>query len=203
MANITILPAHSDVTRVTAFDTGPGNVWIDAAAKATFGMSYDSNGATARAGMVIKTFLDEMMNIPYFEANPPKSTGRETFSEAELRRLVTRYAHPSAPLEDVLTTVTELTAWSIADHVRRYAPGTREIIASGGGVKNSYLMDRITQRCLELELELELRIHPHADAKEAMAFAYLGWLTLEGLPGNIPSVTGASRSVVLGSIARA
>jgi anhydro-N-acetylmuramic acid kinase len=97
--------------------------------------------------------------------------------------------------------VTELTAWSIADHIHRYAPATRKIIASGGGVKNSYLMERIAQRCRELALELELHVHSHADAKEAMAFAYLGWLTLEGLPGNVPSVTGASRKAVLGTVA--
>ena len=203
MANITILAAHATLTQVRAFDTGPGNVWIDAAARATFGMSHDANGATARAGVVIKPFFDELARLPYFAAEPPKSTGREMFSEAEARRLITRYAHPSAPLEDVLTTMTELTAWSIADHVRRYAPSTTQIVASGGGVKNSYLMERIALRCAEFELSTDLRVHPNADAKEAMAFAYLGWLTLNGLPGNVPSVTGASRGAVLGTIARA
>ncbi len=203
MANITILPAGADSTAIRAFDTGPGNVWIDAAARITFGMSYDANGATARAGVVIRSFFDELQRLPYFAAVPPKSTGREVFSEAEARRLITRYAHPSAPLEDVLSTMTELTAWSIADHVSRYAPSTTTIIASGGGVKNSFLMERLQAHCAERGLSAVVQIHPHADAKEAMAFAYLGWCTLQGLPGNIPSVTGARAAVVLGTVARA
>ena len=201
MANITILPACADATTTRAFDTGPGNVWIDAAARITFGMSYDAIGATARAGVVTRSFFEEMQRLPFFAVAPPKSTGREVFSEAEARRLITRYAHPSAPLEDVLSTMTELTAWSIADHVIRYAPSTATIIASGGGVKNAYLMERLQAQCAERGLSSV--IHPHADAKEAMAFAYLGWCTLQGLPGNIPSVTGARAAVVLGTVARA
>lgn len=202
MANITILPATDDHAAVRAFDTGPGNVWIDAAARITFGMSFDANGATARAGVVIASFFEELKRLPYFAAEPPKSTGREMFSEAEARRLITRYAHPSAPLEDVVTTMTELTAWSIADHIRRYAPSTTEIVASGGGVRNSYLMERLAFHCMEQALDATVRIHPHSQAKEAMAFAYLGWLTLHGLPGNLPSVTGARRNAVLGTVAR-
>jgi len=203
MANITILPAHAEHYAIRAFDTGPGNVWIDAASRITFGMSYDSNGATARAGVVMKPFFEEMTRMPYFAAEPPKSTGREMFSEAEARRLITRFAHPSAPLEDVVTTMTELTAWSIADHIRRYAPTTASLVAAGGGVRNTYLMERLAHHCAEAGLNLTLSEYPHAQAKEAMAFAYLGWLTLEGLPGNLPSVTGAQRSAVLGTIARA
>lgn len=203
MANITVLPAHASPDSIMAFDTGPGNVWIDAAARITFGMSYDANGAAARAGVVISAMLDELSRLPYFASDPPKSTGRELFSEAEARRFITRYAHPSAPLEDVLTTMTELTAWSIADHVKRYAPTTTEIVASGGGVKNAFLMERLAHASFAAGLTTSITIHPHADAKEAMAFAYLGWLTLCGLPGNLPRVTGARRSAVLGSIARA
>jgi len=202
MANITILPATDDHAAVRAFDTGPGNVWIDAAARITFGMSFDANGATARAGVVVASFFEELKRLPYFSAEPPKSTGREMFSEAEARQLITRYAHPSAPLEDVVTTMTELTAWSIADHIRRYAPSTTEIVASGGGVRNSYLMERLAYHCAEQTLNTSVRVHPHAQAKEAMAFAYLGWLTLNSLPGNLPSVTGARRSAVLGTVAR-
>ncbi len=203
MANITVLPAHASPNSILAFDTGPGNVWIDAAARITFGMSYDANGEAARAGVVIGAMLEDLARLPYFATDPPKSTGREVFSEAEARKFITRYAHPSAPLEDVLTTMTELTAWSIADHVKRYAPATTEIVASGGGVKNSYLMERLAVACSAVGLTTLIEIHPHADAKEAMAFAYLGWRTLCGLPGNLPSVTGARRSAVLGSVSRA
>jgi anhydro-N-acetylmuramic acid kinase len=99
--------------------------------------------------------------------------------------------------------MTELTAWSIADHIRRYAPTTASLVAAGGGVRNTYLMERLAHHCAEAGLNLTLSEYPYAQAKEAMAFAYLGWLTLEGLPGNLPSVTGAQRSAVLGTIARA
>ena len=103
----------------------------------------------------------------------------------------------------MLTTVTELTAWSVADHIARYAPDAHEIVASGGGVHNTYLCERLTALLAERGVSASLTVHPHAQAKEAMAFAYLGWLTLQGRPGNLPSVTGASRAVVLGSVARA
>lgn len=203
MANITVLPKSSTRSDVRAFDTGPGNVWIDTAVRSTFGKRFDTDGHVARAGRIIEPMLAECMTIPYFHIAPPKSTGRELFSDKEARRLITKYSHPSGPLEDVVTTMTELTAWSIADHIARYAPSTNEVIASGGGSQNVFLMERLQAHLQKAGLITDLRVHAHWDAKEAMAFAYLGWLTFNGLPGNIPSVTGASHAVPLGSISKA
>lgn len=202
MANMSILKAGGAADDVIAFDSGPGNAWIDAAARITFGKSIDAGGAIARSGRSLPPMLAEMQTIPYFAASPPKSTGRELFRLEELKRLITRYSHPSAPLEDVVTTVTELTAWSIADHLQRYAPSAPEVMISGGGSQNVYLVERIRALCQQTGLDRRVIVDPLWAEKEAMAFAYLGWRTWRGLPGNIPSVTGATRPVVLGTIAR-
>jgi anhydro-N-acetylmuramic acid kinase len=203
MANITVLDARTTLETLVAFDTGPGNVWIDAGARLTFGKKFDNNGSIAQAGRVITPMLAEMKTLPYFAAKPPKSTGRELFTLTEAQRLITKYSHPSSPLEDVVTTMTELSAWSIADHVMRYAPATQEIIVSGGGSQNSFLMERIAVLLEENHSAAKLVEHQHWQEKEAMAFAYLGFLTLEGRPGNVPSVTGADGRVILGSVSRA
>ena len=203
MANITLLPASGSLDSLLAFDTGPGNVWIDAGSILTFGKKYDHDGSIARAGRVITPMLAEMKTMPYFATEPPKSTGRELFTLQEAKRLITKYSHPSSPLEDVVTTMTELTAWSIADHVTRYAPNAQQVLVSGGGSQNSFLMERIAALLEENHSTAKLVEHLHWQEKEAMAFAYLGFLTLSGRPGNVPSVTGADGRVILGSVSRA
>lgn len=200
MANVTLLTKDASIETLRAFDTGPGNVWIDAAARCTFGKRFDEHGAIGRAGRVIQPMLNEMMTMHYFAAEPPKSTGRELFTIAEAERLITKYSHPSAPLEDVVTTITELTAWSVADHIARYAPLCDEVIVSGGGSQNPFLLERISHQLEQMNRPCSVMGHPQWQEKEAMAFAYLGWLTLQGRPGNVPSVTGAQRSAVLGAI---
>lgn len=197
MANITLLPNN----RIRAFDTGPGNVLIDAICKRTFGTKYDPDGKFGRAGMINQRALEAMMAHPYFAMEPPKSTGREVFNDAMADELYRKYAHPSVPSEDLIATVTELTAWSICDHIRRYQPTTSEVIVSGGGVHNSFLMDRLRTHLPKMRFTSSADHGVDPDAKEAMCFAYLAALTWHGLPGNLPSVTGASRAVVLGSIA--
>jgi anhydro-N-acetylmuramic acid kinase len=201
MANVTILAPNQQATAVRAFDTGPGNVLIDEATRLMFGKRFDTDGSIGRAGVLRQALFSAMASLPYFAQDPPKSTGREMFSREWLSKLVTAHHHPSAPSEDVVTTVTELTAWSIADHIRRYAPLTTRIIASGGGIHNRFLMERIAALCQGCTLDSSDAHGISSDAKEAIAFAYLGWRTLVGLPGNLPSVTGARATVMLGSIA--
>ncbi|MBM4179164.1 MAG: anhydro-N-acetylmuramic acid kinase [Ignavibacteria bacterium] len=200
MANLTLLPPACSIETLQAFDTGPGNVWIDAGTRLTFGKHYDKDGAIARAGRIIAPMLAEMQSMPYFSVQPPKSTGRELFTLQEAQRLITKYSQPSSPLEDVVSTMTELTAWSIADHIHRYAPVTKEIIISGGGSQNSFLLERLEAQLIENQMPTKLVVHEHWQEKEAMAFAYLGFLTLSGRPGNVPSVTGATKMAVLGSV---
>ncbi len=202
MANVTLLPEQAREENVRAFDTGPGNVLIDAICQKTFGKRFDANGSIAAAGRIIPRALEQLQQHPYFSFPPPKSTGREFFGAALAEELWKSYAHPSVPGEDLVTTVTELTAWSIADHIQRYQPDTRTVITSGGGVHNNYLMHRLGQRLPGINIISSEEAGVHPDAKEAMAFAYLGWRTWHGMHGNLPSVTGASRTVQLGSITK-
>lgn len=203
MANVTSLPPSTGMDGVVAFDTGPGNILIDAAMRFTFGKRRDDDGAFARSGRVLPAMLAALQADPYFEQRPPKSTGREHYNDAMVEALIKRYHHPSAPSEDVVTTVTELTAWSIADQIERFLPTASRVVASGGGIHNGYLMERLALALGERRLE---RADDHglpSDAKEAMCFAWLAWRTLASLPGNLPSVTGADAPLVLGSIAPA
>lgn len=201
MANVTLLPKDAQLDTLRAFDTGPGNIVIDAATKQTFGKHYDEGGSIAAAGRVIPTMLEHLKHMPYFELAPPKSTGRELFNAALVEEMHKRFLHPSAPSEDFVTTFTELVAWSITDHITRLQPQTRELICAGGGVHNAYLMQRMSHYLPDVHIRTSDELGIPADAKEAMCFAYLAWLTLHGRTGNVPSVTGALRAVVLGSVA--
>lgn len=202
MANMTFLPAGSGTEGVIAFDTGPGNVLIDAAARRSFGMTFDRGGALARAGRVNARLFEALQLIPYFAQEPPKSTGREIFNDQLIELMMREFVHPSSPGEDVVATMTELTAWSIADHVQRYAASARDIIVSGGGAKNATLMERLAALMPTKDVLSSDALGMSADAKEAICFAWLAWRTLAGEPGNMPSVTGADREVVLGIVAR-
>lgn len=203
MANITIIPKHCTENQVHAFDTGPGNVLINAVCRLSYGKQFDSGGQIARAGAIIPHALEMLQQHPYFELAPPKSTGRETFGDAMADELWRRYAHPSAPSEDLVATLTELTAWSIARHTIQYMPDCEEVIVSGGGAMNTYLLERIGFYLPSVAITTSATYGIDIQAKEAMAFAYLGYRTLHQLHGNIPSVTGASRSTVLGSVCSA
>lgn len=200
MANITVLTPTTTAENLVAFDTGPGNVLINATIRKTYGKAFDTDGAVARAGNVIASMFEELTSHPFYGMQPPKSTGRETFDDAYAATMVKRYGHPSLPMEDLVRTMTELTAWSIADHVLRVAPKADDVIVSGGGAQNSFLMERLRDRLPTMNLLRSDDVGIPADAKEAMCFAYLGWRSLAGLPGNIPSVTGASKAVVLGTV---
>lgn len=201
IANVSVLEPSQDLASLRAFDTGPGNVAIDGVTRKLFGKRYDEGGHIALAGVPLVAMLHAMKSHPYFEADPPKTTGRETFTEAWIDGLLRSFSHPSIPSEDVVTTATELTAWSIADHIRRYAPKTDHVIASGGGSLNAALMQRLRTNLGDCRLSTSDAHGIPSQAKEAIAFAYIAWRTLCRLPSNLPSVTGASRMACLGSIA--
>jgi anhydro-N-acetylmuramic acid kinase len=169
-----------------AFDTGPANALLDAAAAALTGRPFDEDGALAARGQVIPDLLERLLADPYYARRPPKTTGKEHFSLAYLGDLA-----PYAP-EDVLATLTRLTATTIADQ----AHGASELIASGGGVRNRTLMRELDVR---IPVTTSDALGLPAQAKEAYAFALLGWLSFHGLPGTLPSATGARHASVLGS----
>lgn len=200
MANVTFIPPHSSHNDVIAFDTGPGNVWIDAAMLHYYGKRYDENGATARAGRIIQPMFNELQELGFVAAPPPKSTGREMFAQDYLEDVLRRHVRHFLPPEDAIATLTAFTAYSIAENVRRFGTPTTTLVASGGGVHNRYLIELLIQELPSAAYLPITSFGVSADAKESLCFGYLAYRTLGGRMSNIPSVTGASRPTILGSI---
>jgi anhydro-N-acetylmuramic acid kinase len=209
IANVTYVPA-GDAEAAFAFDTGPGNMLIDDAAQRTTGgaLDYDRDGALAAAGRVDDGWLAELLTHPYFRRPPPKTTGRELFGQQYGAELWKRGRDRGLSGEDVIATLTALTARSIAMAYRDFLPILPdEVIVSGGGARNPVLMAQLAAALAEFARiqgpprvltsdELGLPV----EAKEAVAFAVLAYETWHGRPGNLPAATGAPRPVVLGSI---
>ena len=187
--------------RITAFDTGPANMLIDlAVSRATKGCRrFDRNGAMARRGTLDERLLMRLLKHKFFKEKPPKSTGREAFGEAFLAR-ITKHA-PRVSDSDLVTTLTEFTARSIALNYFLHLRSTPDcVILCGGGAANSALVAAIRANLPTEVITCDSLGWP-AQAIEPAAFALLAWLRVEGKPGNIPETTGASRAVLLGQIA--
>jgi anhydro-N-acetylmuramic acid kinase len=193
IANITVV--HGEPV---AFDTGPANALIDAVvAELTGGrLGFDADGAMAGRGRVHPELFARLMAEPYYERAAPKSTGKELFNLSYLARALEGL--PAVPADDLVATVTALTARTVADAVRRY--GGTEVIASGGGIRNPVLMHLLAGELGAVPLRSTDELGLPSAAKEAYAFAVLGFLTAHGLGGTVPSCTGARHSSVLGSI---
>ncbi len=194
IANVTVVRPGAEPV---AFDTGPANALLDAVVSAATGgvRRHDVDGAGAAAGTVDHDLLDALLAEPYYAAKPPKTTGKELFNLAYVHavrgdRVV---AH-----EDLLATLTLLTARTVARAVEPY--GVREVIASGGGTANPTLLAALRAELGDTRLRTIDELGIPSGAKEAYAFAVLGWLTTHGLAGTVPSCTGASGPRVLGSI---
>ncbi len=201
ISNITFLPPHSSDDPIKAFDTGPGNMLIDAASLQFFGKKFDENGALAKEGTLIPGLLQRCLEHPFILKQPPKSTGREDFGRKFLEQMLGSIRLPATPGEDIIRTMTEFTAESIARNIMRFGSEIQIIIASGGGVNNQTLMQCLALRLGNISLTTSEKYSGiSSDFKEAVCFAYLAYRTIGGLPGNIPSVTGASKSCILGSI---
>jgi anhydro-N-acetylmuramic acid kinase len=182
---------------VIAFDTGPGNMVIDAlVSELTRGKElYDKGGAIAAKGRVNRKLLDKLLADPYYKRKPPKSAGREQYGA----ELVSGMRATKPPLPDLIATATALTAATIAMGVALVGQ-TDEIIAAGGGVHNRQLMGNLAAFLPGVKIGTTDDYGIDADAKEAIAFAILAYQTYRGRPGNLPSATGARRAVVLGKI---
>lgn len=205
IANVTILPAAADLAQgravVSGFDTGPGNMLLDAFMASRFGLPCDRNGELTRRGRVLEPLLKHCLEDPYFALNPPKSTGRERFSFAWLSAKLAPFAN-AAP-EDVAATLTMLTARSAAEALARTAPETERFIVCGGGARNPELM-----RMLDAELRRRTAVRIFSDSSryglnpmdvEGAAFAWLAKAFLAGEPGNLPAVTRARGLRLLGA----
>jgi anhydro-N-acetylmuramic acid kinase len=199
MANLTYVPRRAHEDGVLAFDTGPGVAVMDGVARQVDQRrSYDRDGLIAARGVPNEHVLAELLADPFFAAPPPKSTGRERYGDAYAAEL-----HARVPGADGVATAVELTARSVSAAVARWTPRGTEVVASGGGVHHPGLMAAL-ERQLAAAGGYRLRrfgdLFFPGDAKEAVAFALLGYLTLHGQPGNVPAATGASGARVLGTI---
>jgi anhydro-N-acetylmuramic acid kinase len=217
IANLTAIPAGASLREVLAFDTGPGNMVMDAVMEELFGKRYDRDGKVAASGRVLDGAVAKLMSAQFFRQKPPRTAGREEFGREYVARFLQLCHGASKP--DVVATATALTARSIADAVERFVlprfvvPRTaarrkqagRQMIVSGGGAKNPTLMamlrDAVTQLGIKLHFSDEFGLP--AEAKEAVAFALLAHETWHRRPSNVPSATGAKRAAILGKISYA
>lgn len=201
IANLTVIPKGAGPYDVAAFDSGPGNMLIDAFVRSRTGgeMVFDRDGALAAKGVVDTAALGAMLADSYFALAPPKSTGREHFGAQFLQAHATYLETFS--LEDGAATLTALTAASLADAIGSSAPSGAHVLVSGGGAHNRTLMTALQQRLPQMRVERSDVMNFHGDAKEAVAFALLGYETLRGRAANVPRATGAGRPVPLGAIA--
>ncbi|MBF0606394.1 MAG: anhydro-N-acetylmuramic acid kinase [Candidatus Magnetobacterium sp. LHC-1] len=198
IANATIV--KDTLTDTLAFDIGPGNCLIDEAVViySDGAASFDKNGSMASSGTPHLPLLEELLRHPFFKQPPPKSTGREMFGAELVRGIIKR--NDTLTQNDMLSTLTHLTAQSIFDAIRPYKP--QEVIVSGGGSRNASLMALLTEQFNKKGCKVG-SISSYGflpEAKEAVCFAILGYMTLKHRPGNLPSATGASRPVLLGKI---
>ena len=203
IANLTVLPADPDPADVMAFDTGPANMLIDAVAEAETGQAMDRDGAGSRRGTPSEELVENVLSMPYFERTPPKSTGRELFGGSCAEALVCAGKKAGLKPDDMLATATEITVRSIRDAYHRFVgPVTPldELIVSGGGARNSFIMDRLSKVLSPVEVATSDEHGLSSDAKEAVAFAILADQTVRGRPGSLPGATGADRPAVLGKI---
>ena len=201
IANITILP--SDQTEeIMGFDTGPGNGLMDAWSQEKNQQDYDENGDWAGSGKCNETLLDQLMSHPYFDERPPKSTGKDEFNLKWLMKSMDNLKHPPAA-NDVQRTLLELSAVTITQAINKYATQVSELLVCGGGIHNSLLMERLKESLGKLEIVSTENYGIHPDSVEAVAFAWLAWRRIMEQAGNVPSVTGASKAVLLGGIYQA
>jgi anhydro-N-acetylmuramic acid kinase len=207
IANLTAIPAGANANQVVAFDTGPGNMVIDALAQSLFGKPFDRNGKFAAEGTVLEPVLAAQLRNPYYRLKPPRTAGREQFGRAFAADFLVECRRYSGKPEDALATATALTAETIASSYERYVlrkMGKRGVdyIVSGGGARNATLMAMLAQRLepMGCKLAVSEEFGLPAEAKEAAAFALLAWQTWHRLPGNLPAATGAKRPAVLGQV---
>lgn len=211
IGNLTAIPPRANPEQVVAFDTGPGNMVIDAVTEHLFDKPYDRNGRLAARGEPIERLLRELVRHPFFRQKPPKTAGREQFGREFVREFLRQCRR--ADKNDMVATATALTARSIGIAVRRFVlplvesekakPARfREFVASGGGTKNATLMRMIREELAPLKIRVRTTddFGLPSEAKEATAFALLAYQTWRRLPSNVPSATGAERLAILGKV---
>lgn len=194
MANITILPADNTLP-VTGFDTGPGNALMDDWTRKHLNLDMDKDGDWACSGHVDQSLLNEMLNDDYFKKLPPKSTGIEYFNLDWLSQF-----DSSLKPEDIQATLLSLSVKTISQAINQYAVNTDEVLVCGGGVHNKATMHALREHLPNCKIASTSDYGLNPDCIEAVTFAWLAKRRLENKPGNLPSVTGATEAVLLGTI---
>ena len=199
IANVTFLPPRRGYGKIIGFDCGPGNILLDAWCRKHIARPYDTNGAWGATGRVHEELLAKLLSDPYFERQPPKSTGREHFNLDWLESQLTEFG--TLEPADVQATLVMLTARTITDAIKKFAGRTEEIYLCGGGALNGALAQCIREcagEAIYVRSTSALGVDPmHV---EAMAFAWLAWAFLQKKPGNLPEVTNASGARLLGAL---
>ena len=195
IGNVCYLKKNSSPDDVIAFDTGPGNMLIDGAMQKLYHLDYDAFGNIAKKGKMITEVLDEMLEDSYLYMPYPKSTGREKYNDQYLDDLISKIKKYSPKIEDVIATISAYSAYTIIKEYQLFLPDIDEIILSGGGAHNKFLVDLLRQN-----LTAKIIISDQIDAYEAFGFAILGHMTILNQASNLPSVTGAKKAVILGNI---
>ena len=203
IANVTYLPAAAAPNQIIAFDTGPGNMVIDGFVELITEdrKHYDRNGKMAKKGTVNTSFLNRLLTNYFLKRRPPKTTGREEFGLSFCKRYYRKALEMHIPTEDMMATVTEFTARTIADAYRRFLPTMPDqVILSGGGCKNPTLIKMLRNHLPDVPLLTTADFGIDPEAREAVSFAILAWATIQGIANNVPAATGADNPVILGKI---
>ena len=197
IANLTLLDTEGRI--LTGFDCGPANCLMDAWTRRHQGCNHDAEGTWARTGRVVPGLLAWMLTDPYFAARPPKSTGLDRFNPTWLQQGLAQFDARTDPA-DVQRTLLELTVESVAVALEQLTPAAQRLLVCGGGAHNRFVMERLAERLAPVPVESTASLGWDPEWIEAAAFAWLAYRTLNGEPGNAPTVTGASRAGVMGAI---
>lgn len=203
IANVTILKKNATIDNVQAYDTGPGNMVINALMRKLFNKDYDEDGTIALSGKISEKLLSMLLQQPFFYKSIPKSTGREEFGNLFVEKILDISSELNLNSEDIIATATELTVRSIAESLKfslLSIQGIDELIISGGGVHNRAITESLSKYFYNSKILRTDDFYINGDAKEAICFAVLANETISGNPSNLPSVTGARKPTILGSI---
>lgn len=195
IGNVCYIKENACLSDVIAFDTGPGNMLIDGAMKKLYNLPYDDQGKIAKTGTIDEEYLKELLTDEYLAKPYPKSTGREKYNDQFLNEMIDTLKKKQLKNADIIATITAYTAYTIVDQYRRFLGDIDEVIVSGGGAHNAFILD-----ILRKELKAKVLVEENQDAFEAFGFAILGHMRLLNEPSNVKNVTGADNDVCLGNI---
>jgi len=198
IANITVLPPARSRMRPFAADCGPGNMVIDGAMKILYGRQYDKNGDTALRGKADKKTVNQVMRLKFFKSPPPKSTGREQFGNRFVEKTIDKCIEYSP--EEIIATISEITARAMADFILGYAPKIEELYLCGGGARNKYIVSRLNNFLKDVDVLSTSDLGYDPDYIEAMLWAYLGFCFIRGVRIDSSRFTGAKKTYIPGKL---